>query len=338
MKRVAQLPCSRRALQWLLLAALLPAAGCLQIDTTIRLNEDGSGTITERLRFSRKLLDADKKGGAITFASYLTEVYARKRATTMGKGVTLVSHTVRDAEAASRESVTVYSIPNLTDFRYTSPFISRHIPAQDITIAMYPQLSDHWTGWRGGDFIVDFRPATPPARPALTNAPPLSPIDIPGGPLGRQAYRDLAPAFRDMLEGFRVRVSFEAYGRIHRWQRGRGVGRRGYSSPNKVDLVNYSYKGDSGTEALDNEEVMADLLQMHFNPDSEQKTYSPFLSPKFITGVRVALRPSLPLFDRYFKGKTIVTGPDRAKKKYKATFERFGYKTADERRKGRKEE
>ena len=33
------------------------AAGCLQIDTTVSFHEDGSSTITERLNFSRTLLD-----------------------------------------------------------------------------------------------------------------------------------------------------------------------------------------------------------------------------------------------------------------------------------------
>ena len=332
-------PCLRSLFRPLALVALFPAAGCLQIDTTIRLNEDGSGTVTERIRFSRELLDTDRDGRTVTFASLLEENYARERCKTMGKGATLDRHTVRDAEAASREAVTVFRIPDLNDLRYTSPFIGTHRPAWDLKVSLAPQLSDDWRGWQGGDLMVNFSASKPPARPAFTNMPALPALQLPGGPLGRQAYRDIAPAFRDMLKGFRIRVAFECYGRIHRMKRGRSMRAygRGYTSPNKQDIIHFAYEGSSGTETIDSEEVMADLLQFHIHPSEKSKTYGPFVSRRLPTSVQMAVRPSRPLFDRYFKGKSIVTGPPDGKKTYPATFERFGNRTADERRKGRKE-
>ena len=50
-----------------LLAAILASAasGCLQIETRIKLHEDGSATITERLQFSKRLLDQSAQGGAV---------------------------------------------------------------------------------------------------------------------------------------------------------------------------------------------------------------------------------------------------------------------------------
>ena len=42
---------------------LLLAAGCLQIETHMKLHEDGSATITERLQFSKNLLDLSAKDG-----------------------------------------------------------------------------------------------------------------------------------------------------------------------------------------------------------------------------------------------------------------------------------
>ena len=44
----------------LLASAALALGGCVQLDTVIRLHEDGSATVTERLGFSRRLLDMAK--------------------------------------------------------------------------------------------------------------------------------------------------------------------------------------------------------------------------------------------------------------------------------------
>ena len=50
-----------RGLMILVLAAA--GAGCLQIETRVKLNPDGSATVTERVLFTRRLLDLSNKEG-----------------------------------------------------------------------------------------------------------------------------------------------------------------------------------------------------------------------------------------------------------------------------------
>ena len=107
----------RGVLGTLLAAAVLGATGCLQIETNIHLNEDGSATVTERLNFSRKLLDmASGQEAGLQLEPMLAREAALERMKDMGKGVSLVNHKVQDGAKGSRESIAVYQAQDLAQF------------------------------------------------------------------------------------------------------------------------------------------------------------------------------------------------------------------------------
>lgn len=108
---------------WLLLAVLL-CGGCLQIESHVKLHEDGSATITERVCFSCRLLDlGDKEGAPVKLSFWLSKEAAEKRVSLLGKHVRLTSHKVTETAEGGKESVAVYEIPNIADFQYVSPFL-----------------------------------------------------------------------------------------------------------------------------------------------------------------------------------------------------------------------
>ncbi|MFO7898187.1 MAG: hypothetical protein R6V58_03900 [Planctomycetota bacterium] len=148
------------------LAALLAAlSGCLQIDTHIKLYEDGSATVTEKLRFSKRLLDLEAKQAAdLRLSSLLTRKAALDRMKHMGKGIELVSHKIHDVEKGARESLAVFRIADLNDFRYVSPFLAYvDYPKNNVIRAkLYPLYkSENYVGVAGQMAVVFW-----PLRPA----------------------------------------------------------------------------------------------------------------------------------------------------------------------------
>ncbi len=100
----------------------LALAACMQLDTHVKLHEDGSATVTEKLRFSRRLLDlSGKEGSEQDLAGLLAKEAALERVKGMGKGAVLVSHEVKDVEGGAREAVAVYKIDDLNELIYVSP-------------------------------------------------------------------------------------------------------------------------------------------------------------------------------------------------------------------------
>src|SRR5580693_9482021 len=122
---LAEVPChnkSRRlGVVLLVCLCMVTLAGCLQLDIRITVNEDGSATITERIRFTRQLMDlaGDRKPELMKL---LSKEVALERMKRMGDGVVLVSHEVHDTEGASREAVIVYKVPDLNKLVYVSPW------------------------------------------------------------------------------------------------------------------------------------------------------------------------------------------------------------------------
>ena len=65
--------------RWLTAFALL-VAGCVELDTHVRLEQDGSATITEKLVFSRRLLDLDTgKNGGLRLEDLLSKAAVERR-------------------------------------------------------------------------------------------------------------------------------------------------------------------------------------------------------------------------------------------------------------------
>ena len=243
----------------LLLAPAFLLPGCMQLDTHVKLNEDGTVTITERLRFSRRLLDlSGKEGSENDIASLLKKEAAEERAKHLGKGAVLISHEIKDVEGGARESVAVYKIDDLNELIYVSPFAAYKDYATNNTARfhIYPVVETSWVGCDAGDVAVTLRPLNPPkSQPHPKDGEPLPPVPPPAD---SQMLRDLQPMLRDVLKDFKVRLTFECYAPIRFSQlglRGQGAG------TTSIDFINFSDKDLDrfGGNFLENEELMLDL-------------------------------------------------------------------------------
>lgn len=306
--RKSVLPC----LMTLVLAAA--TTGCLQIETTIKLHEDGSATVTERVNFSRKLLDmAASQEAGLQLETLLTRDAALERMQYMGKGITLVSHELRNARKGSKESVAVFKIPDVADFVYVSPFIAREnqdrIPGLKTVVS--PTYEDHHSwAYLAGWMCVDFRPvdlAKPAAKPA--DKPADKPAAPGRSPLESQTFRDLRPVFQDLMEGMEIKVVFESYAPILTT----GFGWRDSNArTRKADLISFSASENMdayGFPFTENEEVMVDLLRLDFNSSWLENNVKGWQGnrtlPVLHRGGGIFFNPSAHYFKKFFDGKML---------------------------------
>ncbi len=235
------------------LASVLFSSGCVHVDVTIALHEkDPGATITERIRLTRKLRElcpsAEEKQ---KIEAHLTRDAALERLKSMGKGMTLTSHKVYELPDGSRESLSVYSIPNASDVRFPNPYPGSS-PAGLYTINLSPSVGR--TGKEFGQMALVVTSADRKKHSMGSGVVKKAPT-----PLARQRYRLLKPVMADLLSdlniAFRVTVPTRFTG-------GRIRGIRG--GVKQMTLVSISGKNldRSGRAFFDNEEVMISLLQM----------------------------------------------------------------------------
>ena len=82
----------RRLGEIALLAGATALSGCMQMSYVVRLNEDGSGRVTEVVTFGPKIVRLEKKlpeGEGKRLADFLTEARVKERAALMGENVTV---------------------------------------------------------------------------------------------------------------------------------------------------------------------------------------------------------------------------------------------------------
>lgn len=309
---------SRWRNKFLVLACLLFLPGCLEIDTRIKVNPDGSATVTEKLRFSQRLLDlGSKEEGALRVADLLTEEAVRDRLKVMGKGVQLVSHTVDDVEGGAREAATVFQVADLNDLRYASPFLAyTDFPENNIVrVEMVPLMKSRNYAGQAGEMAVAFRLVKPPKGEVIDkNAPPEkgpSPRDL-------QALRQLQPVLADLLQGFKLRLTFESFSPIS--ITGFGWRDRRAGTP-IVDLIHITDKDldQHGVSILDNEEIVVDLLRGRLGSANIAEVVKQFQDnhtvPLFLPwgsahapwrqSDEICFKPSKELFERHFAGKML---------------------------------
>jgi hypothetical protein len=322
----------------------------MQVNTHVKLHPDGSGTITEKVRFSQRLLElAAKEKGNLQLKTLLTREAALKRAARMGKGTKLVSFKVGAAEKGSRESVAVYKIDYLGDFVYVSPFLARGGYPHNLKVHIYPYLKYRWTGQWPGALIIDFRPqgykSTRRPKAAGKKPPPPkkgAPPPPPPAPSEMQVYRDLSPVFKDVFRGMRFRLTFESYCGITRaW----GLAHRDrVGRTRKIDVINVTDRDldAHGYNIFENEEIMTELLRWrltapkgarHFLTSHLRGMTDNQTLPVFHQGGggSVGIRPSRQLFDRLLKGKVLDwTGTHnhavKSRGKQPARFEWVGWR------------
>ena len=310
---------------------ILLATGCMQIHTHIKLNKDGSARITEKVLFSKTLLDLARKDKDIDLASLLEKQAFLDRMKHMGKGISLKEHSIRKADKGAREAVAVFTIPDFADFRYVSPFILHKNYKQEtvIKVEISPVRKASYMGENPGEISIQFIPVTTQQKAAEQTDGKKKPATM--TPFEQQIFRQLKPVFRDMLKGMKFKLSFESYTTIRTSFPWRGFAMEGKNK--HYDLIDISDEDldTSGSPFLENEEVMLDLLQWKIDTDTlanslkgwQYNTTLPILAEQ---GGAVWFKPSRPLFDKYIKGvKLEIRG-----KAQTVTFEQVGYKEEGE--------
>jgi len=321
----------------LTVALLFFGTGCLEIDTKIVLHPDGSGTITERVNFSRRLLDvAGAAEPELRLESLLTREAALARMKHMGNGITLATHAVRDADGASREAEAVFKIRQLKDFVYVSPFVP-HRPRHDrprqtpdrlfgLKTVIRPVLQDSSSlKFRSGNVRVDFQPF------GLSSSPKDKKPTMPSrSPLVSQTYRELRPIFEDLMSDLKIKVVFESYAPIVTSLSGR---RDAAAGTHRVDLVDFAPGRNmdaQGYPFLENEEIMVDLLRWDPNSPWVMNTVREWTRNKTLPvlhyGGGIFFRPSAHYFDKWFKGQTLKYYRGGKLQSKPAKFEEIGWK------------
>ena len=294
-------------------AAIILLCGCLQIETHVKLHQDGSATITERVQFSKRLLEfRDKDHPELNIAALLQKPAVLARMKHMGKGIKLLSHTARNAEKGARECVSVFKIPHITDFRYVSPYLGKADYAKEkaIVCRTWPYYRNTWDGKRAGWMAIAFHSAS--KRHGKPGYKVPSPADL-------QVYRQLKPVFEDMLKNVHLKFTFEGYGPVvvrRAGQRDRGT------RTHKAHLIDVAAGrlDRYGSKFIANEEAMAELLQMQINGPHVRANAgfgsSSQLFRFYDGGCEILFRPSKHYFDKHFTGKSL-------------NFGRFGTRSAD---------
>lgn len=186
----------------LLLTCFL-SAGCIKIRLTVQLSEDGSGQVIEEIVFGEKIVDASQRlRNAPTLDELTGDDQFKKRVAHMGKGVKFVSKKIEKRTDGSVRLVAIYSFEDINDLKLAP--IPYGPGWEDVHLAfkfeVLPNLNaDHHLG-------ITFH--TPQGKergnvqkPAL---PPLSERET-------QQIRQLLPVFKDMLDGFELKLHLEVY-------------------------------------------------------------------------------------------------------------------------------
>lgn len=193
----------RKQLILAVLAAALFSTGCIKIRLTVQLNEDGSGQVVEDIVFGEKLVDAAKRlKEAPSIEELTSDEQLNKRVAHMGKGVKLAGKKVERQTDGSVRLLATYAFEDINQLKLAPiPFGPGW---EDLHLAfnfeVVPNLdADHHLSitWR----TAQGKERGNAGKPEL---PPLSEREA-------QQIRQLLPVFKDMLEGFELKLRLEVY-------------------------------------------------------------------------------------------------------------------------------
>lgn len=191
-------------------AAAFVSAGCFQMASTITVNADGSGTIAQRLVFTRAAIEQLKQLGTLSGAKGaeldpLSEDQARAEAGKLGSGVTYVSSTrIDDAKGQGRE--TIYSFKDISQLRMNQqPQLPGGTVRSDSLDAMKQAVGFAMSRTENGNALLTISMPEPRLDHALSF----------GGQANAPSPEQLAMA-RQMFAGARVNIGIETAGPLVR--------------------------------------------------------------------------------------------------------------------------
>lgn len=305
-----------------LIVLLFFVSGCMELHVHVKLNEDGSARITERMRFSRRLLDRKQTApNGESLVSCLSKANAEARAKQMGSAVRLIKHEQKELEDGSQESVAVFAAPDLNGIRLHAPFLGlKGHQKGHLQCVVEPCYRHRWAspdqpGWMAVHFHRRGFPGQPKAKKGERPVGP-SPKEL-------QRYRDFIPALADTLKDFHVKLTFESYndllaGYKHgmRWVKKRGTG----ITTGEYILLDLSGKKIDrwGQPILESEEAMVEVMSGHFGGPNvkaqlgrmSHSSRAPLLFPLGLAWYnwRRAFKPSAYHYKKYFDGRPVSQG------------------------------
>ncbi|MFO7900787.1 MAG: hypothetical protein R6V58_17220 [Planctomycetota bacterium] len=295
------------------LLVVAASAGCLQIEQSITMHEDGGATIRERVRFSRPLRQLDQgTPKEQKLVRLLDRKHALLRAKQMGRGCRLVRHEVEDLQNGARESRAVYKIPNIEDLRLLNPYVQYGRPGRKMRLRFTPIYRRVHSFHKVGDLMMALVPAEPEERRGgKDEEPPPEPT-----PAESQMLRDLRPVFADLMKGLQVTVKLTATKPIPG-----GTIRHRRSGGRTITLLSFSHKDldRHGRRFVDNEEAMLSLLRLKFQAGSicdHTTTFTNNLTVPVSRGrypyasTRFRIKPTKALFKKYYHGRPVSQGGD----------------------------
>lgn len=195
-------PTGRNAWLGLLLACLL-STGCVKIRLTVQLNEDGTGQVVEDMVFGEKLVDAGKRlKDAPTIEELTGDEHIKKRLANMGKGVKLASKKVEKQTDGSVRLIATYTFEDINELRLAPlPFGASW---EDAHLAFNLKADTSLAA----QYALDIRFQSPQGKERpKQNKPELPPLSE----REAQQVRQLLPIFKDLLEGFELKLRLEVY-------------------------------------------------------------------------------------------------------------------------------
>ncbi len=296
------------------LALTILINGCMKIDVSVQMKDDGSATVTEQVTFTPQLLELDRhnaKGQKL--AVLLGQKQAQKRAQHMGTGASLVSHKWTKGVDGSRGCVAVYKVPKIEDLRLVNPYLNRGPPGQMLKLNFRPIYKVVNSDEALGHIMLSLGQATPskrrPGKKGAVAPPPPTPRDL-------QILRELKPVVADMFSDLEIAYRLKTARPLSR-----GYVRNWGTSTHTIDLLSFSHLNMDkyGAKFINNEELMLSLLRFRFGEANLADHTANFARNETIPVYRASragsrrfrIAPSKYLFKKYFAGRPKAQGGDK---------------------------
>jgi hypothetical protein len=339
----------------ILFFVIISITGCMEIETKIIMQQDGSAVIKETIRFHKELLDFTDESGKAIVVQFIEKPACEERTKSFGKGTVLVSHSIKNLNGGVRALEAEYKIPDINDLYVINPYLcfTNYKEMGDAKFTLTPLYkSNPYGGGNAGEMCLNITTEKPGVGQKVVGAG--QPLIKPPSPSILQKYRNLQPIFKDSMKEFKVLVSFQCYAPLYT-----GFGYRDRSSkPRSCEIFSFSGADydNTGGLLLDNDEIMQELLRQKFWDINFVRTAqafpnnatvpvmtdagSPYAGWRGTSGVGIFFRPTKAMFQKYFEGKKLdynQWGSD-GKNAVPAEFDKIGFDPAKDTMKSAQQE
>ena len=317
--------------------------GCMEIESRIILQVDGSAIIKETVRIHKELLDFTDNEGKSLVMPYLEKSACEERAKLFGEGTVLTSHAIKNLNGGVKVLEAEYKIPDINNLYVINPYLgyTNYKEMGRAKLSFKPQFkSDAYSGAHAGEMglvVVTEKPGA--GQPRIQKGEPN--LKMPS-PVILQKYRNLQPIFKDLMKEFKVTVSFQCYASLHTCFGLRNVS----AKPRSCELFSFSGADydNTGGMLLDNDEIMHELLRQKFWDKNFARAVqdfpnnatvpvvsdsgSPYAGYKNSAAVGMYFPPTKAMFDKYFVGKKLdysQWAPSKPEACVDALFEKIGF-------------